>query len=227
MIKTEDEIECCRQAIALAEPCFDAAQRMMRPGVRERDIQAEMANILHRYGAEGYAVVASGDHTNPYWRRTLNDRQLRPGDLVIIDRIHQLNGYPSDYVRTFLVGDHVTSKQQELHKACYEYMYSAIDIVKPGVTTAEVADKLHEADDYSEFTLQFGHGIGLAVHEAPYITLMSKFDPVPLEQNMVLAIETYVGEGSQGVRLEENLLVTADGYEILSLAPYDAKLAGG
>jgi Xaa-Pro aminopeptidase len=225
-IKTQDEIECCRQAIALAEPCFDVAQTMMRPGVRERDIQAQMAMILYKYGAEGLAVIASGDHTNPYWRRTLNDRALRPGDLVIIDRIHTLNGYPSDYVRTFLVGDKPTQVQRDLHKRCYDYMYSAIDIVKPGVTTAEIAEKLHEAEDYSEFTLQFGHSIGLAVHEPPYITLMSKYEPVPIEKDMVLAIETYVGEGKQGVRLEENLRVTDKGYEILSLAPYDAKLSG-
>jgi len=226
MIKTQDEIECCRQSIALAEPCFDVAQRMMRPGVRERDIQAEMSLIMNRYGAEGLAVIASGDHTNPYWRRTLNDRALRPGDLVIIDRIHLLNGYPSDYVRTFLVGDRATAKQRELHKACYDYLYSAIDIVKPGVTSVEIAEKLHEAADYSEFTLQFGHGIGLAVHEPPYITLMSKHDPEVIEANMVLAIETFVGEGKQGVRLEENLLVTETGYEILSLYPYDSKLSG-
>lgn len=226
MIKTIDEIECCRQSIALAEPCFDIAQSMMRPGVRERDIQAAMSDILCRYGAEGYAVIASGDHTNPYWRRTLNDRALRPGDLVIIDRIHTLNGYPSDYVRTFLVGDRATQTQKDLHKACYDYMYSAIDIVKPGVSTVEVAEKLHEPEDYSEFTLQFGHGIGLAVHEPPYITLMSKYDPTILQPNMVLAIETFVGEGKDGVRLEENLLVTETGFEILSLYPYDAKLTG-
>ena len=225
-VKTEDEIECCRQAIALAEPCFDAAQAMMRPGVRERDIQSAMAQILYRYGAEGHAVIASGDHTNPYWRRTLNDRALRPGDLVIIDRIHTLNGYPSDYVRTFLVGDRATKKQRDMHKECYDYMYSAINIVKPGVTTAEIAEKLHEAEDYSEFTLQFGHSIGLAVHEPPYITLMSKFEPVVIQKDMVLAIETYVGEGQEGVRLEENLVVTDKGFEILSRYPYDPKLAG-
>lgn len=225
-IKTQDEIECCRQSIALAEPCFDVAQRMMRPGVRERDVQAEMSLIMNRYGAEGLAVIASGDHTNPYWRRTLNDRAFRPGDLVIMDRIHTLNGYPSDYVRTFLVGDRATAKQRELHKRCYDYLYSAIDIVKPGVTTVEIAEKLHEAEDYSEFTLQFGHGIGLAVHEPPYITLMSKHDPEVIEADMVLAIETFVGEGKQGVRLEENLLVTETGYEILSLYPYDSKLSG-
>ena len=87
------------------------------------------------------------------------------------------------------------------------------------MTTAEIAEKLHEAEDYSEFTLQFGHSIGLAVHEPPYITLMSKFEPVVIEKDMVLAIETYVGEGQEGVRLEENLVVTDKGFEILSRYP--------
>jgi Xaa-Pro aminopeptidase len=226
MIKNADEIECCRQSIALAEGCFDIAQTMMRPGVRERDLQAEMAHYLYRFGAEGMAVIASGDHTNPYWRRTLNDRMFRPGDLVIIDRIHALNGYPCDYVRTFVVGDKATPKQGDLHKECYDYMYSAIDIIKPGVTTVEVAEKLHEAEDYSEFTLQFGHGIGLSIHEPPYITLMSKYDPVVLEPNMTLAVETFVGEGKQGVRLEENLVVTETGFEIMSRYPFDSRLSG-
>ena len=89
-----------------------------------------------------------------------------------------------------------------------------------------MAEKLNEPEDLSEFTLQLGHGIGLGVHEPPFITCFSKKYPVEIKKGMVLAIENYVGRsgGKDGVRLEENLIVTDDGYEIISKYPFEPKL---
>jgi Xaa-Pro aminopeptidase len=226
MIKTKEEIECIKQSVAIAEPSLYAAEKMLRPGVRECDIQVEMAKVLHSLSAEGLAVVASGDHTNPYWRRPLNDKMLRPNDLVVIDRFHNLNGYWCDYVRTFLCGEKATKEQKELFKIAYDRLYEAINEVRPGASTKTIAEKLNEPEDLSEFTLQFGHGMGLSVHEPPYITYFSKEYPVEIKEGMVLAIENYVGRpgGKDGVRLEENLVVTENGYEIISKYPFDPKL---
>ncbi|MFQ5911877.1 MAG: M24 family metallopeptidase [Nitrospinota bacterium] len=226
-VKLPDEIECIRLSVALADAALEAVRRNLRPGVRECDVQGEVLRELTRqccwiYGGGGN--FASGEHTHPYWRLLFTDRILHAGDLVIIDRVHNHNGYGCDYVRTFVVGDRATDVQKELYRRCYESMWAGIQAVKPGATTADIARQWNEPQDYSQTTLDFGHSVGLSTHEPPFITVASKNHPEKLEPNMVLAIETYVGEGKQGVRLEENLIVTETGYEIISRYPHEPKL---
>ncbi len=228
-VKMTDEIECIRLSVALADSALDIIQRSIRPGVRECDIQGDVLRDLTRNCCWLYAGggnFASGDHTHPYWRLLFTDRILHDGDLVIIDRVHNHNGYGCDYVRTFLVGDRATDRQKELYKQCYDSMMAGINAVKPGCTTGDIASQWNEPEDFSETTLDFGHSVGMSTHEPPFITASSKKHPVPIEPNMVLAIETYVGENGQGVRLEENLIVTETGYEIISKYPHEPKLVG-
>lgn len=226
-VKLPDEIECIRLSVALADVAFETLRRNIRPGVRDCDVQGEVLRELTRQCCWIYAGggnFASGDHTHPYWRLLFTDRILHEGDLVIMDRVHTHNGYGCDYVRTFLVGDRATDKQKELYRRCYDSMWAGIRAVKPGATTADIASQWNEPEDYSETTLDFGHSVGLSTHEPPFITVASKKHPVKIEPNMVLAIETYAGEGGQGVRLEENLIVTETGYEIISKFPHEEKL---
>jgi len=227
VIKTQDELKCLRISVGTAEVAFAIATEMIKPGVRDCDVQAEMSRALNSIGCETlFGVFASGEHTNPYWRCFLTDRRIRKGDLVIIDKVHYYNGYGCDYVRTFLCGDKATPAQKDLYKKCLDYLYEGINQVKPGNTTGDVAQKWREPEDYTECTLDFGHGLGLDTHEYPFISFMSKKEPVELKPNMVLALEVYMGDQEirQGVRLEENLIVTEKGYEIISLYPFEEKL---
>jgi len=226
-VKLPDEIECIRLSVALADAAFEIIRRGIRPGVRDCDVQGDVLRELTRNCCWLYAGggnFASGEHTHPYWRLLFTDRILHDGDLVIVDRVHNHNGYGCDYVRTFLVGDRATDEQKALYKRCYDSMWAGIRAVKPGATTADIANQWNEPEDYSETTLDFGHSVGMSTHEPPFITASSKKHPIPIEPNMVLAIETYAGDGKQGVRLEENLIVTETGYEIISRYPHEPKL---
>jgi Xaa-Pro aminopeptidase len=227
MIKTKDELECIKLSVSLAELAFEAARNAISPGIKEGEVQGEMVRILAGHGCDWVrGICAAGEHTNPYWRIFGTDKVLAKGDLVIIDRVHSFNGYACDHVRTFLCGDKATKGQKKAFLECHQKLYAAIDMIKPGNTTAQVAEKLDEKEDYSEITIKYGHGLGLDAHENPHITFLSKKHPVTIMANMVFAVETYVPdeEGKQGVRLEENLIVTDIGYEIISKYPFDERL---
>lgn len=219
-VKTEDEIELIRASVALADAAFDEAKRMLRPGVRECDIQAAMCKILIERGAEMVRGVCTA-RSYPYWRTFTTDRQVRDGDIFIIDRVHLYKGYACDHVRSFTCGK-ASVKQKDLFKRCNERLQATLDQVKPGNTTADVQAGLRDPDDYSETTLHFGHGIGLDTHEWPYVTTSSTKESAVLEKNMTMAFETYAHDGFQGVRLEQNVLITDNGYTILSTYPLGA-----
>lgn len=186
-----------------------------------------MIRILAGQGCDWVrGICAAGEHTNPYWRIFGTDKVLAKGDLVIIDRVHSFNGYACDYVRTFLCGNKATKGQKKAFQECYQKLYAAINMIKPGNTTAQVAEKLEEKEDYSEITIKYGHGMGLDAHEHPHITFLSKRHPVTIKTNMIFAVETFISdeEDKQGVRLEENLIVTDKEYEIISKYPFDERL---
>lgn len=216
-VKTADEIELIRASVALADAAFEEARRVLRPGVRDCDIQAAMCKVLFERGAEMVRGVCTS-RSYPYWRTFTSDRQVRAGDIFIIDRVHLYKGYACDHVRSFLCSK-ATKKQKELFKRCNDRLQASLEQFKPGNTTADVQAKLADPEDYSETTLHFGHGIGLDTHEWPYITCSSTKESAILEANMTMALETYEHDGSQGVRLEENLLITPNGNEILSTYP--------
>ena len=227
MLKTRDELECIKLSVSLGELAYEAARNAIKPGVKEGEVQGEMIRVLAGQGCDWVrGICAAGEHTNPYWRIFGTDKVLARGDLVIIDRVHSLNGYACDYVRTFLCGDRATEGQKRAYRECHRQLYAAINMIKPGNTTAQVAEKLGEKEDYSEITIKYGHGMGLDAHEHPHITFLSKKQPVTFKPNMVFAVETYVPdeEDKQGVRLEENLIVTEKGYEIISKYPFEEKL---
>jgi Xaa-Pro aminopeptidase len=141
-------------------------------------------------------------------------------------------GYFVDVVRCFKVGGKWTAKEKDLYKECHESMYAAIEMMKAGNSSADVAAKFprYADDEYGTVTLQqFAHSIGLSLYEGMWISRAYSLDyPVELEENMYFACETFAGHPGleQTVRLEENLLVTKDGPVLFTKYPFDEEALG-
>jgi len=235
--KTRDEIECLRMAASIDEAGFYAIKKSVRPGVTEMELRGIYANECLRRGADFIPPgdIISGPRT---WNNNIitTDRSVRPGDLIVINAC-QLSymGYRTCYYRTFVCG-RPTQAQNDAYQKCLDYLYDAIKIIKPGVTTKDLAEKWPKAEEFgypsedAAFWVQWGHGIGLTVSEPPTITrIWSLQAPERLEPNMTIALETWwpTEEKSgtyphgQAVRIEEMIVVTETGYDLLSLWPVD------
>jgi len=229
VVKTPDEIECLKISSAIGDTSFWKIQNeWLKPGVTEAHITAKVNEYLYEKGFDFVydIIVASGGNTSPY-RRWHTDKTIRLGDLVIIDQnAIGPGGYFVDFVRTFKVGGGLTPKEKDLYKECYESMYGAIEMMKAGNTTADVAKKLpvYADDEYGTVTLQqFAHSIGLSLYEGMWISRAYSLDyPVELEEGMYFAAETFASHPGleQTVRLEENLLVTKDGPILFTKYPF-------
>jgi Xaa-Pro aminopeptidase len=230
VIKTPDEIELLKISSAIGDTAFwKIEHEWLKPGVREADITANVNQYLYSQGFDFVydIIVASGGNTSPY-RRWHTDKVIRQGDLVIIDQnAVGPGGYFVDFVRCFKVGGRWTPKEKDLYKECHETMYAAIEMMKAGNTTADVAARLpaYADDEFKTVTLQqFAHSIGLSLYEGMWISRAYSLEyPVPLEEGMYFAAETFAGHPGleQTVRLEENLLVTKDGPVIFTKYPFD------
>jgi len=232
-IKNQDEIECVRIACANAEAAFADIQDAVRPGVTECELVGVGMKRLYSLGADETMefVCISGELTNPF-RIDYTERQLRPGDLVIIDiNGNSFQGYKSCYYRTFCCGK-PTAEQQEIFEECRAMLYGGMSAVKAGNTTLDICEQWptdpHYWGPYEQWGEvaghALGHGLGIALHEKPFISLpVARAKPVKLEEGMIIALETWAGKygGKDGVRLEEDMLVTKDGYELLTKWPID------
>ncbi len=175
-IKTVDEIALLDHAAAIVDAVYEEIYRMLRPGVYEHKIVARAQQLLFEMGSEQVEAInaVSGDRCNPH-PHVFSDRLLRPGDQAFFDVIHSFMGYRTCYYRTFNVGG-VTHSQLDAYKQCREWLDAAIDLVRPGATTAEIAEVWPTAEELgfpteeSCFGLQFGHGLGVGLYEAPMIS---------------------------------------------------------
>jgi Xaa-Pro aminopeptidase len=229
VIKTPDELECLKISSAIGDTSFwKIENEWLKPGVKESTITAKVNEYLYESGFDFVydIIVASGGNTSPY-RRWHTDKVIRQGDLVIIDQnAIGPGGYFVDFVRCFKVDGKLTPKEKDLYKECYDSMYAAIEQMKAGNTTADVAEQLpkYADDEHGTVTLQqFAHSIGLSLYEGMWISRAYSLEyPVELEENMYFACETFAGHPGleQTVRLEENLLVTKDGPVIFTKHPF-------
>ena len=229
VVKTPDEIECLKISSAIGDTSFWRIENeWLKPGVKESYITAKVNEYLYEHGFDFVydIIVASGGNTSPY-RRWHTDKVIRQGDLVIVDQnAIGPGGYFVDFVRCFKVDAPLTPKEKDLYKECYESMYAAIEQLKAGNTTADVAAKfpVYADDEHGTVTLQqFAHSIGLSLYEGMWISRAYSLDyPVELQENMYFACETFAGhpELEQTVRLEENLLVTKDGPVLFTKYPF-------
>jgi Xaa-Pro dipeptidase len=227
-IKSEDEIMLLNQAAAMVDGVYQDIVEVLRPGIRENEIVALVNKRLYEMGSDQVEAVnaISGERCNPH-PHNFTDRLIRPGDQAFFDIIHSFNGYRTCYYRTFSVGS-ATASQREAYVKAREWMDASISMIKPGVGTDEVAAVWPRAVDFgfdnemAAFGLQFGHGLGLGLHERPIISrLNSMKEPIELKTGMVFALETYcpASDGFSAARIEEEVVVTPDGPRILTLFP--------
>ncbi|SFR64243.1 M24 family metallopeptidase [Halogeometricum limi] len=227
--KTPDELELLKMSAAYGDGAmWRAMNEWTKPGIPEKEITAKVNEYLYRNGFDSVydIIVASGGRTNPYGRWA-TDKILRQGDLVICD-INAVGpgGYFIDYVRTWKVDADPTEKEIELYEQCYDQLYRAIDKLRPGNTTKDVAEEFREYDDdeYGSVSIQqAAHSIGISLYEGMWMSRAYSLDyPAEIEEGMYFAIETFAGhEGlDQTVRLEENVMVTDEGPVITTLCEH-------
>jgi Xaa-Pro aminopeptidase len=228
VIKSQDEIMLLNQAAAMVDGVYQNIVDVLKPGVRENEIVALANKRLYELGSDQVEAVnaISGERCNPH-PHNFTDRIIRPGDQAFFDIIHSFNGYRTCYYRTFNVGS-ATQIQRDAYKQAREWMDIAIDAIKPGVGTDQVARLLPKAEDFgfenelAAFGLQFAHGLGLGLHERPIISRLNSLEnPVELQVGMVFAMETYypASDGVSAARIEEELVVTDHGTEVLTKFP--------
>jgi Xaa-Pro aminopeptidase len=235
-LKTDEEIALLDHAAAIVDAVYEEIYRMLRPGVREHEIVAGAMKLLFELGSEQVEAInaVSGDRCNPH-PHVFSDRLLRPGDQAFFDVIHSFMGYRTCYYRTFNVGG-VTHAQIDAYKQCREWLDAAIELVRPGATTDEIAgvwptaQELGFPDEQSCFGLQFGHGLGVGLYEAPMISRVHSLDhPIAIEEGMVFALETYcpATDGRSAARIEEEVVVTASGCRVITRFPAEELLVCG
>ena len=235
-IKTPEEIALLDQSAGLVDAVYEEIYRLLRPGVREHEIVARAMKLLFELGSEQVEAInaVSGDRCNPH-PHVFSDRLLRPGDQAFFDVIHSFMGYRTCYYRTFNVGG-VTRSQIDAYKQCREWLDDAIELVRPGATTDQIArvwptaQELGFPDEQSCFGLQFGHGLGVGLYESPMISRLHSLEhPVEIEEGMVFALETYCAadDGESAARIEEEVVVTATGCRVITKFPAEELLVCG
>jgi Xaa-Pro aminopeptidase len=235
-IKTQDEITLLNTATMMVDAAYDELYRFMKPGVKENECVGVVSKVLYDLGSEHVEGVnaISGERCSPH-PHVYTDRVLRPGDPAFFDVLHSYNGYRTCYYRTFAVGS-AAPAMIDAYKRCRDYMDAAISIVKPGITTADVvklwpkAEEFGFANEEAAFALQYGHGVGLSIWEKPIFSRLVSLDhPEVIEEGMVFALETYwpASDGWSAARLEEEVVVTKDGCEVITRFPSEKLLVAG
>lgn len=230
-IKTDDEIMCLRNAAATVDAAFYKMAQATRPGMRENELQAVAAYELHRLGAQWVMNIqmTTGSRTCPHPHLS-SDRLIQPGDMVYADIVTLLNGYHTCYYRTMVCGK-ATQLQKDVYKSAYDMLYASIDKLRVGNTTEDVVKAWPTYEHWGfekpeqGFGLCIGHGLGVQLYDLPIISAPYSYEhSYPLEEGMVVAIETYDGKGKDGARIEEMVVITDGDPEVISKFPCDELL---
>ena len=227
-VKSQDEIMLLNMACAMVDGAYQLISERLKPGVRESQLVAEVTKALFDMGSEHVDNInaVSGERCSPH-PHVFSDRLIRPGDQAFFDIIQTFVGYKTCYYRTFVVG-RASDAQRDAYKRAREWIDKSIELMKPGVTTDKVASVWPKAQEFgfdSEmecFGLQFGHGVGLFLHERPIISRLNSLEhPIELKEGMVIALETYcpAKDGYSAARIEEEVVVTADGPQVITHFP--------
>ncbi len=219
MVKDKEELQCIRSAVQLGASLFDRALEVIKPGVKEVEVAAEMEYQARRAGAEGMSfptIIASGARSAlPHGRAS--EQCIAPGGFVVCDFGVILNGYCSDQTRTVWVGLEL-DKARSAYYAVKTAQEAAIAAVRSGITVGDVdsaARKVLAKSGFGRyFTHSTGHGVGLEIHEPPRVAAAQT---EVLNPGMVITIEPGIYfPGEWGIRIEDMVAVTANGCEILT-----------
>jgi Xaa-Pro aminopeptidase len=235
-IKTKDEISLLTQACSMVDAAYEELYGFLRPGVKENECVALVAKTLYDLGSEYVEGVnaISGERCSPH-PHVYSDRLIRPGDPAFFDILHSHMGYRTCYYRCFAVGS-ASPAMRDAYVRCREYMDRAIAAVRPGATTADIvslwprAEEFGFANEEAAFALQYGHGVGLSIWEKPIFSRLVSLDhPEVLEEGLVFALETYwpAKDGFSAARIEEEVVVTADGCQVITKFPAEELLVAG
>jgi Xaa-Pro aminopeptidase len=229
-VKSIDEIILLNAACAMVDGAYQLIAEQLKPGVRENELVSNVTKYLFDQGSEHVDNInaVSGERCSPH-PHVFSDRLIRPGDQAFFDIIHTFVGYKTCYYRTFNVG-RANQAQRDAYKQAREWIDASIELMRPGVATDQVARVWPRAEEFGFdnemecFGLQFGHSVGLFLHERPIISRLNSLDhPVELKEGMVIALETYcpAKDGFSAARIEEEVVVTANGPVVITKFPSD------
>ena len=226
-IKDEKEIEVMRKACDIASEVAENITDFIEPGVKEYEIAAELSCRMKKMGATGDAfetISSSGPNTaEPHY--TCGDREVQEGDFVLMDFGALFKQYRSDITRTYVVGE-ASEKQRRMYDTVLKAQQAALDMIRPGVEGPDVhnaaADVINSTEFEGSFIHGLGHSLGLSTHDG---SGLSPSVDVTLEPGMVFTVEPGIYlPGYGGVRIEDDIVVTEDGFEYLTSADKEFKV---
>jgi len=236
LIKTQDEISLLNHSAMMVDAAYDELYRAMKPGMSENQAVGLASKVLYDLGSEYVEAInaISGERCNPHPHVFFRSRAAA-GRSCLLRHSAFLHGLPDCYYRTFSIG-YASPGLVDAYKRCRDYLDASIALIRPGRTTAEVASVWPKAtefgfpDEESCFGLQYGHGIGLAIWEKPVISrLVSLEHSYELKPGMVFALETFwpSKDGWSAARIEEEIVVTETGHEVITRFPAEELLVAG
>jgi Xaa-Pro aminopeptidase len=233
-IKSEEEIKCVLASLRAVEIAVGRLREAVRPGISENELWSVMHQSVIAFNGDYVEtrLLSSGERTNP-WFQESSSRVIGENELIGLDTdVVGCHGYYTDISRTFHSGPgEPTEAQKTLYKVSYEQIRHNIDVIRPGMAFREYADQAWNIPDKYHANRYYlsAHGVGMS-GEYPYLYHHADFPQAGYDgiilPNMTLCVESYIGEedGREGVKLEEQLLVTETGTELLSRYPFEEKL---
>jgi Xaa-Pro dipeptidase len=222
-VKDPQEIQLIRKACNLTDIGMQIAAQNIHPGVKEKDVAAEVEYAMRKEGSDGTAfdtIIASGT-SSAFPHGSCSDRTIKEGDSVVVDLGATYKFYRSDMTRTFIAGKS-SEKQRKIYETVKMAQQKAFETIKPNTPAKDIdlaARHLIEAKGFGEyFVHNLGHGVGLEIHEAPILSPDSK--DILAAGNVVTNEPGIYLPGYGGVRIEDTVLITADGAEKLTLGSY-------
>jgi Xaa-Pro dipeptidase len=228
--KEQTEIEAMRRAVRIAQSALEATIPLIKIGMTEKELSSELVMQLLRHGSQPelpFTPIVSGGPNSANPHATITDRKLQHGDLLVVDWGATEQGYISDLTRTFAIGE-VEPEYEKIHKIVQKSNTAGRATAKPGIPCANVdkaaRDVIEQAGYGKYFTHRTGHGIGMEAHEDPY---MRGDNMQLLEPGMAFTVEPGIYlPNRNGVRVEDNVVITETGADVLSDMPREMRRVG-